>query len=103
MCEGKPILASDGKAGWGDGNGFMDEGGFRASGFLNKIPMIGELANAMLGNIGINYMPWWNAESGTKTKAPEVNVKFDLFNDTIKKALVNFIFVNTIVPNNMWV
>jgi len=32
-----------------------------------------------------------------------VNVKFDLFNDTLEGALTNFIFVNTIAPNNKWV
>ena len=103
MCEGKPIMSSDGKAGWGDGEGFMDKGGFRVSGLLNKIPLIGEIANSLLGNIGINYMPWWNAEAGSKTTAPDITVKFDLFNDTIDKALVNFIFVNTIIPNNTWI
>lgn len=102
MCEGKPIMSSDGKAGWGDGSDFMGAGGFRVSGFLDKVPMIGTIANMILGNIGINYMPWWNAETGSKTVEPEITVKFDLFNDNIYKALINFIFVNTIVPSNRW-
>lgn len=103
MCEGKPIMSSDGKAGWGDGSDLMGAGGFRVSGLLNKIPLVGQIAETLLGNIGVNYMPWWNAESGSKVAAPEVNVTFDLFNDNIVKAVKNFIFVNTIVPNNRWI
>lgn len=87
MCEGKPILWSDGKPGWGDGSDIMGAGGFRVSGLLNKIPLVGQLAEMILGNIGINYMPWWNAESGAKVAAPEVNIKFDLFNDNVMKAV----------------
>ena len=102
MCEGKPIMSSDGKAGWGDGSDFMGAGGFRATGFLDKIPLVGTIANMILGNIGVNYMPWWNAETGSKVTEPEVTVKFDLFNDSVAKAIVNFVFVNTIVPSNKW-
>lgn len=87
MCEGKPIMSSDGMPGWGDGSDLMGAGGFRVSGMLNKIPMIGQLAEMLLGNIGINYMPWWNAESGAKTAAPEINIKFDLFNDNVIRAV----------------
>ena len=57
----------------------------------------------ILGNIGIDYMPWWDAASGSLTKEPEVNIKFDLFNDSADAAMKNFIFVNTIVPNNKWI
>lgn len=100
----KRILASgDGKKGWGDGSDFMSAGGFRVAGLLNKIPLIGNIANMILGNIGINYMPWWNAESGAKTIEPAVNLKFELFNDSYEAALANFLFVNTIVPNNKWI
>lgn len=101
----KNILASGGgMAGWTDGgDDFMSSGGFRMSNLLGKIPVIGNLANMILGNIGINYMPWWNAPSGAKTKEPQVEIKFDLFNDSTEAALANFIFVNTIVPNNKWI
>ena len=87
MCEGKPIMSSDGMAGWGDGSDFMGAGGFGVSNFLKNIPIVGQLAEMLLGNIGINYMPWWNAETGTKSAAPEVTVKFDLFNDNVYKAV----------------
>jgi len=32
-----------------------------------------------------------------------VQIKLDLFNDTAEAAMMNFIFVNTIVPNNLWI
>ena len=103
MCDGKPIMSSDGIPGWGDGSDIMGAGGFRVSGLLKKIPVIGKIAEMMLGNIGINYMPWWNAESGAKVAAPQITVKFDLFNDNVFKAVQNFVFVNTLVPSNRWV
>jgi hypothetical protein len=81
----------------------MSKGGFRISDMLGKIPGVGTIANMMLGNIGVNYMPWWDAPSGARTAMPDIEITFDLFNDTAAAALMNFIFVNTIVPNNMWV
>ena len=99
----KHILVSNGSAGWGDGSDILGAGGFRISNLLGKIPGIGNLANMILGNIGINYMPWWNADSGAKTAEPEVEIKFDLFNDSYDAAMANFIFVNTIIPNNKWI
>ena len=99
----KNIINSNGSAGWTSGGDMLSDGGIRISDMLGKIPGVGNLANMILGNIGINYMPWWNASAGAKTKAPEVDIQFDLFNDTAEAALNNFIFVNTLVPNNMWV
>jgi hypothetical protein len=91
-------------AGWTDGgDDLMSAGGFRLSNLIGKIPAIGSLANMILGNIGVNYMPWWNAASGAKTKEPEISITFDLFNDTIDAAISNFLFINTIVPNNKWI
>lgn len=103
VSDNKLIFSSNGSAGWTDGGDMMSAGGFRLSGLLNKIPLIGSLANMVLGNIGINYMPWWNAESGSKTKDPEITIKFDLFNDSADAAMMNFIFVNTLIPNNRWI
>lgn len=56
----------------------------------------------MFDNVRINYMPFWESKDGSATKPPDVTVKFDLFNDTNERAMYNFIFVNTIIPNNMW-
>lgn len=99
----KTILHSEGEAGWTNGGDMLSDGGFRISDMLGKIPGIGQIANMVLGNIGINYMPWWNASAGAKTKMPQIEITFDLFNDTSDAALMNFIFVNTLIPNNMWV
>lgn len=100
----KSILHSgDGYAGWGGGDDVMTAGGFRISDILNKIPGVGTIANMILGNIGINYMPWWNPGTGANVSEPEIQVKFDLFNDDVTAAVTNFIFVNTIVPNNKWI
>lgn len=101
----KRIITSDGgMAGWIDGgDDLMSAGGFRLSNLIGKIPAIGSIANMILGNIGVNYMPWWNAASGAKTKEPEISITFDLFNDTIDAAISNFLFINTIVPNNKWI
>lgn len=58
-------------AGWtSGGTDFMSAGGLRISDALSKIPLIGNIANMILGNIGINYMPWWDATSGSKTTEP---------------------------------
>ena len=80
----------------------MSAGGFRVSGLLSKIPIIGNIANMILGNIGINYMPWWNADAGSSTREAEIDIEFNLYNDSANAAMYNFIFVNTIAPNNRW-
>jgi hypothetical protein len=70
----KNIINSNGSAGWTSGGDMLSDGGIRISDMLGKIPGVGNLANMILGNIGINYMPWWNASAGAKTKAPEVDI-----------------------------
>lgn len=66
-------------------------------GFAKNIPIIGKMIDTLFGNMGINYTPWWDAESGSKTKAPEIELKFSLFNDNLESAITNFIFINTII------
>lgn len=97
MTNKSMYTSESGLAGW------EGSSGFRISGLLNKIPLIGGMINGILGNVGINYMPWWDAEKGAQVKEPEIEIKFDLFNDNQDAALYNFIFVNTIVPNNKWI
>lgn len=95
----KLMYSSDGAPGWNTA-----DSGFR---FLPKslqsMPLIGSLLGKMFGNIGISWMPWWDATSGNATPEQPVNVTFDLFNDTNEAALINFIFVNNIIPNNKWI
>ena len=69
----------------------------------DSIPVVGKLINGIFGNIAVDYLPWWNSEAGSSTKEPVVQISFDLFNDSNKAAMINFIFVNTIVPNNKWI
>ena len=65
--------------------------------------MVGKMLNGIFGNIAVDYLPWWNAEAGSRTKEPEITIEFDLFNDSAKAAMINFIFINTIVPHNKWI
>lgn len=100
----KSILETPyGMDGWTTGGGDFSSG-FRISGLLSKIPGIGGMLDTLLGNIGINYMPWWSPKAGTEAaKEPEIEIKFDLYNDSAKAAETNFIFVNTIVPGNKYI
>lgn len=70
MDSKKNVITSSGSTGWGEGDDFMGSGGLRVSKLLSKIPVIGEVANMVLNNIGVNYMPWWDAGSGSLTKEP---------------------------------
>lgn len=95
----RDLYSASGSAGWLDGNSsisFMPD-------FIKNVPIVGSIVNKLVGNVGIDYMPWWNPDSGAQTKEPEIKVEFDLFNDTLQAALINFIFVNTIIPGNRWI
>lgn len=96
----KKLYTSNGAAGWN-----ADENsGFR---FLPKsltsIPFVGGILGKMFGNIGISWTPWWDAATGNQTEEPQVDITFDLFNDSNDAALNNFIMVNTLIPNNKWI
>ena len=101
---GQDLWSSDGNQGWQNASmGLKDltGGGDGAGGMMSKI------ANMFVGGLGdlinrakINYMPKWDP-TGEGTVG-EVTVTFDLFNDTAEAAMMNFIFVNTIIPNNLW-
>lgn len=65
--------------------------------FVKEIPLIGKMVAGLFGNMRVNFTPWWDASSGGKTPAPEVELKFSLFNDSLDTAIVNFVFVNTIL------
>lgn len=91
--ESKQMYSSNGSPGW-DGSS-----GFAAS--------IVDAAKSMLGsilpNINIQWSPWYNSFSGEKTPEDGLVISFDLFNDTAANAMNNFIFVNTIIPQNRWI
>lgn len=90
--EPKLLYTSAGSAGWGDSAGFISHILDSAKSILGSI----------IPNIGISMTPWWNTSSGQGTFEDEVVVNFDLYNDGKEQAMKNFIFVNTIIPNNKW-
>ena len=99
---GKTLYSASGSKGWGTSNGIAFEDP------TSKIPIVGGLLKKCSGaapildvfqNIRISMMPWWDSKTGNQA-APEIEVKFDLFNDTSESAMANFIFVNTLIPNN---
>lgn len=95
---GKQMYQSDGYPGW------KQDGLRLLPPHLSKLPGgINDILGKMFGNVGFSWMPWWNAEDGNATLPPEVVIEFDLVNDTADSALMNFIFVNNIVPNNKWI
>ena len=99
---GQDMYSSDGNDGWkgkyialkdltggGEGGGMMGK-------VLNMITGFGDL----IDKVKINYMPKWDPTGDGSMSG--ITVTFDLFNDTFDAALKNFIFVNTIIPNNLW-
>ena len=89
----KIMHSSSGSAGW-DG----------ASGFTGKIiDTASTVVSWLMPNVGVSFAPWYDNVSGSKTPGEAVVVEFDLFNDNMEQAMSNFIFVNTIIPQNQWI
>jgi hypothetical protein len=63
---------------------------------LNMVTGLGDL----IDRVKINYMPRWDPKGDGKCE--QISFSFDLFNDSMDAALKNFIFINTIIPNNLW-
>lgn len=95
----------NGESGWNSGSDLLTSNTFRLGKLLGGEGggIVSTVVNALFGNIGINYTPWWDAATGTGTQEPALELTFDLFNDSFDAALANFIFVNTIIPNNRWI
>ena len=78
-------------------------GGFSKGGLggltTNGSSIFGQFVNWFGKNIRINTTPTWDGPQDVPTK---VDIDFSLYNDSLDGALKNFIFVNTIVPNNKW-
>ncbi len=92
----KRLYSSDGTPGWGTaGYEFLPPA-------LKGIPILGDVLGKMFGNVRVSFMPWWDSSKGNAAE-PEIEVKIDLFNDTNEAALINFIFVNTLIPNNKFI
>lgn len=97
----KELYRSNGHAGWDGAAGFSLVGDDSLVGNIGG--KLGKIANTLFGNINISFMPWWDAKKGNATPFTDVKIKFDLFNDTAEAAAMNFIFVNTLVPNAKWI
>ena len=103
---GQDMYSSDGNSGWKDASMALKD--LTGGGNDNNGGMMGKVLNMVMGGgftdlinrAKINYMPKWDP-SGDGT-LESVTVTFDLFNDTSEAALKNFIFINTIIPNNLW-
>jgi len=90
---GQVLYESSGSNGWKSHN-LLE--GFETGGKS----MLGVLANWVGKNIRVNTTPTWDGASDEM--GIKVDIEFSLFNDSKAGALMNFIFVNTIVPGNMW-
>ena len=92
--QGNTMYSSDGNPGWSAGAMELP---------LPKDGIVGKLATTLLGNVRVNYLSPWDAEEGHKTMPEGIVITFDLYNDTAESAENNFIFVNTLIPNNKWI
>ena len=100
LTDNKELYNANGQAGWNTPAGFSLVGmlpGGGGNGFAGKA------INALLGNVNVSFMPWWNAKEGNATPFTDVKIKIDLYNDTLKSAIQNFIFINTLIPNAKWI
>ena len=86
---GSPLYSSNGGPGWEGVNAF---------GIKSALSLIGSI----LPPVNIQMAPFYNAYAGENTPEDGITISFDLFNDNAKAAMNNFIFVNTIIPQNRW-
>lgn len=101
-CKIEQAFDLDGAQGWKGAGEITPENNFLGK-MLKNIPGIGNTLTDMFKNVRINYMSSWDPASGQGVTFPVLNVKFSLFNDTLESALINYVFINTIAPGNMWV
>lgn len=103
MLSDKTLYSSTGKQGWEGGKGVGLATLFDKDSFLRKIPVLGKIIENVVSNVKVSWMPLWDADKGDRCQHPGVTIEFDLINDTDEAAAANIIFVNTLVPNNMFV
>ena len=102
ITDDKLLYQSNNHGGWSQSAGFaltsvMGNNAKKGDGF------IGQAMNHLLGNIAISFMPWWDPLKGTSTPYPDIKIKFNLYNDTAESAAINFVFINTLIPNAKWI
>lgn len=93
QLEGNTLYSSNGNAGWDSGSIDLLVGPLKGNEFLKTL----------LGNVRMHYLRTWDAEEGSKTQGDTLTIHLDLYNDTEAAAITNFIFVNTLIPNNRWI
>lgn len=95
---GKFIDSSNGTEGWNTKRGL-------AGLVTSEDSFLGSIINYFGKNIRINTSPTWD---GAESTSPvEIKIDFDLYNDSYSSdsdetAIMNFIFVNTLLPGNKW-
>lgn len=103
--DGQLAYSSEGTEGWSPRDMRLEKllklDNGPTKGLLNKLG--GGFVSKLIENVSIHYQPIWGSEKGSATRAPQISIKFNLINDTAQAALINFIFVNTIIPNNKWI
>ena len=59
----------NGESGWNSGSDLLTSNTFRLGKLLGGEGggIVSTVVNALFGNIGINYTPWWDAATGTGT------------------------------------
>lgn len=99
---GDQMYSSDGSGGWKDASMALKDmtGGGDGGGMLGKVINMVTGFGDLINRAKINYMPKWDPTGDGTLES--LTVTFDLFNDTAEAAMKNFIFVNTIIPNNLW-
>lgn len=90
-CASTDYLTSDGQLGFNSaGNdGFSN----------NKSTIVGKLLSALGSNVRFTLTPIWQVPSQDPTS--NITINLSLFNDTIDHAINNFLFINTLIPQNM--
>lgn len=77
--------------------------GWSASGIqdltMGNSSFLGKIWNYFGSQLSIAMTPTWNGQIGANG-GKSYSCKFRLFNDTAENAIINYIFVNTLVPNN---
>lgn len=99
---GDQLWSTEGKDGWENEAMQLSKGsGKDNDSMLGKVlSMVGPGFGDLMRRIKIDHMPRWDAH--INGKLGQITLSFDLFNDTKDAALKNFIFINTIIPNNLW-
>lgn len=87
------LHSSDGKPGWCNDSASLK----LMPDLVKHVPIVGKMIAGLFDNMRINMTPWWNSEKGGETMPPEIELKFSLFNDNLETAIVNFVFINTIL------